>query len=185
MPSSRLTLLLIFSLPAILLAGCQSMLMSKMQGPGYEEQLYVNAGQNFTIKHPLQWSSIQVPVSSPQYQPNRTAWTTTDPTAENDLSGTMQILTFPAGIKPAHERLNDFLATLDEKTTEQQVPAANDKETDLQYVGKSAVNGYLIAILKGKHSDYLVAFDFPVEQFDNILPVFKDVIDSFSEINPL
>lgn len=170
------------SLLVFLLAGCQSGLMSNLPTTDFEEQLYINAEMNFAIKHPLAWQPVLVPVSSPAYQTNRFRWTITDPTRKDALSGEMQIQAFPPGNGTVNDRLKAYLGGQEDEIDGQSSPLDHHLEPALEFIGRSAATGYLVAVLQGRDHLFLIAFSYPLDHFDDLSPVFRDVIGSFTEI---
>jgi hypothetical protein len=55
----------------------------------------------------------------------------------------------------------------------------------LKMLGHDADRGRLTIALKGQQRDFIIALNFPSDRFDELLPIFDEIVASFVEIaNP-
>jgi hypothetical protein len=165
------------------LSGCQSALLKNVQTNGFNEQLYIDAKLNFAIKHPLNWKLIQTPVSSPQYRADTVSWKIENPRKETDRVGNMLIKVLASTDKTdLPDLLSNFLADKPELTSGQSESFAHPAGSALKFLGHDVDRGQLTIAILGKQHNFIISLDYPSRQFDELLPVFQDIVDSFSEI---
>lgn len=170
------------SLLFFFLAGCQSSLMKNLPTHEIEEQLYINAELNFAIQHPLNWNRKAIPVSSPLFVANTVHWQIGDLSEENTRLGRMLIQRFPSGKDSLADRLSHFLSEKPELYSGQATPLKHPAGEALKLLGQDAKNSSLTLVIRGQQQDFIISMSYPKENFDELLPVFQQVIDSFSEI---
>lgn len=164
-----------------LLAGCQSSLMEKLPKNEIEEQLYINAELNFEIQHPLDWTRKTIPVSSPIYSANTVYWQINNPADQNSSAGRMLIQSLPSGKDSLSARLSHFLSKKPEFHSGQATQFKHSAGEALKLLGKGARNSHLTLVIQGQQHDFIISLNYPKESFDELLPIFQQVIDSFSE----
>ena len=165
------------------LFGCQSALLSKIQPNEFSEQLYVDAKLNFAIKHPLNWKRTIIPVSSPKYQADTVIWVVENPHKETENVGKMLIQSLSSNkIKNLPDLLSDFLADKPELKSGQAEQFEHPAGSALKFLGHDVNRGLLTIALQGKQHNFIISLDYPSNRFEELLPVFQDIIDSFSEI---
>ena len=182
----RLHLILLLCTIPLLLSGCLgSMLNGEPSLPDFKEQLYIDARLDFTIKHPLDWKRQQIPVSSPEYRPDSVIWKVQDPTKKSHDSGEMLVRCTPANPdKKLADLLNDYLAEHANLRPGKAEPFIHPVGKALKLVTDNSARGDLIIAIKGQKKDFLIAIDFPSQNFSNLLPIFLDIVNSFTEVLP-
>ena len=165
------------------LFGCQSDLLNKIKPNEFSEQLYIDAKLNFAIKHPLNWKRIILPVSSPKYQADTARWQIENPRKESDNIGSMLIQTLSRNNKAdLPDLLSNFLADKPELKSGQAEHFEHPAGSALKFLGYDADRGRLTIALKGQQHDFIISLNYPSKRFDELLPVFQDIVDSFTEI---
>ncbi|MDX2481563.1 MAG: hypothetical protein QNK24_14660 [Desulfuromusa sp.] len=150
---------------------------------GFNEQLYVDAKLNFTIQHPLNWKLIKTPVSSPQYRADTVNWKIENPLKETDSVGNMLIQSLSSNDNTdLSDLLSNFLAEKPELTSSQAERFEHPAGSALKFLGHDADRGQLTIALIGKQHNFIISLDYPSSRFDELLPVFQNIVDSFSEI---
>ena len=160
-------------------------MMSKLPIGSFNEQLYVDARLYFAIKHPLDWRRLQIPVSSPEYRADTIRWHVSDPEQQGRVAGEMLIRSTPTNAKIAlTDMLSTFLADKPELQTgqveKQELPVGNA----LKLLGHDKNRGRLTLAIKGQGRDFIISLDFPSNRFEELLPIFQDVVKSFAEVTP-
>ncbi|MEE4254860.1 MAG: hypothetical protein V2I50_12535 [Desulfuromusa sp.] len=175
-----LTLLIGFALS---LSGCQSSLLKKVQMNEFSEQLYIDAKLDFAIKHPQNWKRVITPVSSPKYRADTVSWIVDNPLEKNDDGGHMLIRSLPRNNETdLPDLLSHFLADMPELKSGQAEPFQHPAGSALKFLGHDEKRGLLTIALKGQQRDFIISLDYPSSRFDNLLPVFQDIVTSFTEI---
>jgi len=169
----------------LLLGGCFSSMLGKMPGQQINEQLYVDARLGFAIKHPLDWQRLQIPVSSPEYRADTVSWQVNDLQTQNRGSGTMLIRSCPANPKAQlPDLLSSYLADQPELRAGKVEELALPSGPALKLLGHDKKQGRLTIALKGKNRDFIISLNYPSSRFDELLPVFQDIVNSFAEVAP-
>jgi len=168
----------------LLLFGCQSSFLNTLKPNEFNEQFYINAKLNFAIKHPLDWVMTVIPVSSPKYRRDTIIWKVKNPNTKTNFVGTMLIRSNPTIVgTDLPDILSDFLSDQPELTSGQAIPFQHSAGKAIKFLGHDSKRGRLTIALQGKHHDFIISLDYPNNQFDKLLPVFKDIVASFTEIN--
>ncbi|SEA81703.1 hypothetical protein SAMN05660420_03283 [Desulfuromusa kysingii] len=165
------------------LSGCQSSLLDNVHMNEFREQLYIDAKLNFAIKHPQNWKRVIVPVSSPSYRADTVNWSADNPRKENDNGGHMLIRSLPretASNLP--DLLSNYLIDKPELKTGQAAPFDHPAGPALKFVGHDQNHGLLIIAVLGKQRNFIISLDYPSSRFAELLPIFKDIVASFTEI---
>ena len=170
------------SLLLFFLAGCQSSLMKNLPTYETEEQLYINAELNFSIQHPLDWNRKTIPVSSPLFVANTVYWKIGDLPEKDRVIGRMLIRSLPSGNESLPDRLSHFLSEKPELYSGQATPFKHPAGEALKLLGQDAKNCHLTLVIQGQQQDFIISLSYPKESFDELLPIFQQVVDSFSEI---
>ncbi len=167
----------------LMLVGCQSPLMKTIQPNEFNEQLYINAKLSFAIKHPLDWVITTTPVSSPNYRNDTVIWKVKNPNIKTDIVGTMLIKSNPT-IKSTDlaDILSSFLSNQPELTSGQAINFTHSAGNALKLVGHDIEQGRLTIALQGQLHDFIISLDYPNDKFNKLLPVFNDIVASFTEI---
>jgi len=178
----RLGIVVLLTLSScFLLTGCVPKMLSKQLKKNVNEQLYVDARLDFAVKHPLDWQRIKVPVSSPEYRDDTVRWDVPDPQGRGP--GKMLIRSRPTDPNlPVAELLSEFLAgeaDLEQGEIEEQTLPAG---TALMLTGHDETQGRLTIALKGQARDFIISLDCPSSRFDELLPIFQEITDSFVEV---
>ena len=164
-------------------SGCQSTLFKKVQMNEFSEQLYIDAKLDFAIKHPQNWKRVITPVSSPKYRADTVSWRVDNPLKKNDDGGHMLIRSLPGNNKTdLPDLLSHFLADKPELKSGQAEPFQHPAGSALKFLGHDEKRGLLTIALKGQQRDFIISLDYPSSRFDNLLPVFQDIVASFTEI---
>ena len=181
-PSRFICLTILISL-ILTLSGCQSALLNKVQMNEFSEELYIDAKLNFAIKHPVNWQKVKRPVSSPEFRADTVSWQIENPRKETDNVGKMVIQSLPSNDKMClPDLLSSFLADKPELKSGQAEKFEHAAGSALKFIGKDIDRGRLTIALKGQQHDYIISLDFPNNRFDKLLPVFQDIVASFSEV---
>ncbi|WP_303720267.1 hypothetical protein [Malonomonas rubra] len=181
MPSKRHLLLAIWS--CILLSGCVPSMLSRQSTNDFNEQLYIDARLNFSIKHPLNWHRLQIPVSSPQYRADTVRWEIKDLEPETRGSGIMLIRSRPAdSMQQLPDLMDSYLSTVPEMKTGnmEQIELASGPALKLLDLDERL--GRLTIVTKGQARDYIISFEYPSCRFEELLPIFNDTVKSLTEI---
>ena len=178
------TIRLIFiCLAILLLSGCQSTILQKIKPIEFNEQLYVNAKLNFTIKHPLDWKRVTVPVSSPEYRDDTVIWRVENPHKKSNIVGTMLIRSSLKRNKTdLPDILSNFLAGQAELTSGQAKYFQHPAGAGIKLVGHDAKQGRLTIALQGEQHNFIISLDYPNDKFKQLFPVFQDIVASFTEV---
>lgn len=175
--------LAIFISLILTLLGCQSALLNKIKTNEFSEQLYIDAKLNFAIKHPQNWMRVIVPVSSPKYRADTVSWIIENPRKENDNVGHMLIRSLPRNKKSdLPDLLSNYLADMPELKSGQAEHFEHSAGSALKFLGYDDNRGMLTIALMGQQHDYIISLDYPSNRFDELLPVFQDIIDNFTEV---
>ncbi len=167
----------------MMLTGCQSGLWKENISTKNKEQLYVDAKLNFAIKHPLEWKRVTLPVSSPEFKADRVRWTFNNLSEKNAGVGNMLIQSFPRDkYSDLQDLLCRFLADRPELKSGQAETFIHPSGSAIMLLGHDMNRGRLTVALKGQLRDFIIALDCPSEKFNELLPVFQDIIDSFTEV---
>ncbi len=165
------------------LSACSSALLNKVGFNDFSEELYVDAKLNFAIKHPSNWKRIKVPVSSPDYREDTVIWQVENPIEPSDIFGTMQIQSLIHSKKAdLPDLLSQYLIDKPELTSGQAERFEHPAGPALRLLGHDANHGRLTIALQGQLRDFVISLDYPNSRFDKLLPVFQDIVDSFTEI---
>ncbi|MCK5912881.1 MAG: hypothetical protein KAG12_03320, partial [Desulfuromusa sp.] len=172
-------LILIF----LFLSGCQSAFLNKIKPNEFSEQYYIDAKLNFAIKHPLNWKRIKIPVSSPEYQINTIRWQIENPHKKSSVIGNMLIQSLSHNKKSnLPDLLSHFLTGKPELTSGQAEQFKHPAGLALKLLGHDAERGRLTIALQGEQHDFIISLNYPNSRFDELLPVFQDIVASFTEI---
>ena len=175
-------LVLLFCL-SLLFLGCQSSLLKNVQMNEFNEQLYIDAKLNFAIKHPLNWERVIHPVASPKYKADKVSWKIDNPHKENGIIGKMLIQSRPRNKNTSlPDLLSNFLADRPEVKSGQAEQFDHPAGTALKFLGHNVDRGLLTIALQGQQHDFIISLEYPSNRFDKLLPVFQDVVDSFTEV---
>ncbi len=179
----RFFCLAVFISLVLALSGCQSALLKKGQMNEFNEELYIDAKLNFAIKHPVNWKRVKIPVSSPEFRADTVRWKIENPRKETDSFGSMLIQSLP-GKKNADlpDLLSDFLADKPELKSGQAERFEHSAGSALKFIGRDVDRGRLTIALKGQQHDFIISLDYPNNRFNELLPVFQDIVASFSEL---
>ena len=165
------------------LFGCQSELLNKIKPNEFNEQYYIDAKLNFAIKHPLNWKRIKIPVSSPKYRANTILWQIENPHKKSSVIGNMLIQSLVRDEKTdLPDLLSHFLIDKPELTSGQTEQFEHPAGLALKLLGHDADRGHLTIALQGQQHDFIISLNYPNNKFDTLLPVFQDIINSFTEI---
>lgn len=169
----------------LVLSACSIAEMKAKLTDNYNEQLYVDAQLGFAIKHPLDWQREQIPASSPEYRVDVIRWQVKDLKQQNRSTGAMLIRSHPGDPEtvPA-DLLTSYLAGLPTLKLSTVEKFAHPAGKALKLVGYDDQLGRLTVALKGDRRDFIISLDYPSSRFDELLPMFQDIVDSFVEINP-
>lgn len=165
-----------------LLSGCLSTLLNQPAGD-INEQLYIDARLGFAIKHPLDWLLVQIPVSSPKYRADTILWKIKDLKQQHLDVGEIMIISRTADPK---KQLPDLLSSY--LSSERELKSSKVENFDhpsgpaLKLLGHDDNRGRLTIALKGQSRDFIISLDFPTSRFDELLPVFEDIVASFVEV---
>jgi len=175
--------LAIFISLILTLLGCQSALLNKIKTNEFSEQLYIDAKLNFAIKHPQNWMRVIVPVSSPKYRVDTVSWIIENPRIENDGGGHMLIRSLPRNNEAdLPDLLSGYLAGMPELKSGQAEHFKHSAGSALKFLGHDDNRGLLSIALMGQQHNFIIALDYPSSRFDELLPVFQDIIESFTEV---
>ena len=165
------------------LSGCQSAFLNKIKPNEFNEQYYIDAKLNFAIKHPLNWKRIKIPVSSPEYQIDTILWQIENPHEKSSVIGNMLIQSLSHNEKTnLPDLLSHFLTGKPELTSGQAERFEHPAGSALKLLGHDVDRGRLTIALQGQQHDFIISLNYPNSQFDQLLPVFQDIVDSFTEI---
>jgi len=179
----RLKLLLLLGSIPLLFSACVGSMMSKEPQKEYKEQLYVDARLNFALNHPLTWKRQQLPVSSPEYRADSVVWHIFDPQEKGAAFGDMLIRCTPTDPEVTlPDLLQSYLAELPEMKTGKTESFPHPVGNALKILGQAQDRSRLTIALKGQRQDFIISFDVPSSRFDELQPVFLDIIDSFIEV---
>ena len=177
--------LLTLGLLLVILTGCSSDFVNKFHFNQFDEQLYVDAKLNFAIKHPQNWKRIVWPVSSLEYRADTVTWQVENPRKKSQLIGKMVIQSRPANSEEdLIDLLNDFMADKAELKTGHTELFDHPAGPALKLLGHDIDRGRLIIALKGQQNDFIISLTYPNSHFEDLLPVFQDIVDSFTELIP-
>lgn len=170
-------------LATTVLSACSSTFLSKRNSSNYKEQLYIDARLYFAIKHPLNWKLQTIPVSLPEYNADTITWVAVDPLQKTASVGTFQIRS-EAGDenKTLPDLLSSFLATMPELNSGLVENIEHPAGAALKLVGHDDDRGRLTIAIKGQQRDFIISLDYPSNRFDDLLPVFEEIVASFVEI---
>ena len=171
-----------FAIIFLLLAGCQSSLMKKLPTTQFKEQLYINAELNFAIKHPLNWERVKIPVSAPGYRPDTVIWLAGNPVEDDTSSGQMIIRSLPSDNKSLEDRLSEFLSDRPELRSGKVESLDHPSGPALKLLGHDVERGRLTIVVQGQQHDFIISLVYPNHRFDELLPIFQDIVDSFTEV---
>lgn len=175
--------LTIFISLILTLSGCQSALLNKVQMNEFSEELYIDAKLNFAIKHPVNWKRVKIPVSSPEFRADTVCWKIENPRKETDNVGKMVIQSLPRNGKMGlPDLLSNFLADKPELKSGQAENFEHAAGSALKFIGRDVDRGRLTIALKGQQHDFIISLDYPNSRFEELLPVFQDIVASFSEV---
>lgn len=175
--------LLTLTLLLLTLTGCGSGFVNKFHFNEFDEQLYIDAKLHFAIKHPQNWKRITEEVSSPQYRADVVTWQVENPRKTSELIGKMVIQSRPANKKEGlPDLLSDFLTDKAELQTGHTEQFDHPAGPALKLLGHDIDRGRLTIALKGQQNDFIISLSYPNSHFDELLPVFQDIVDSFTEI---
>ena len=179
------TFILIGLLFSVLLSsGCDSHFVNKMRFNEFSEELYIDAKLDFAIKHPSNWKRIKRPVSSPSYRSDTVIWQVENPVKPSDICGRMQIQSLIHSDKTdLPDLLSRFLTDKPELTSGQAGRFEHPAGPALRLLGHDVDHGRLTIALQGQQRDFIISLDYPNSRFDELLPVFQDIVASFTEIN--
>ena len=167
----------------LFLTGCQSAFLNKIKPNEFKEQYYIDAKLNFAIKHPLNWKRIKTSVSSPKYQANTVLWQIKNPHEKSSVIGNMLIQSLPRNKKSnLPDLLSHFLTGKPELTSGQAEKFEHPAGSALKLLGHDADRGRLTIALQGQQHDFIISLNYPNSRFDELLPVFQDIVASFTEI---
>ncbi len=167
----------------IMVAGCQSTLLQKFKPNEFNEQFYIDAKLNFAIKHPLEWKRVIIAVSAPEYLDNTVLWKVENPLNKSSVVGTMLIQSSVGNSNiDLPDILSSFLAEQPELTAGQATQLQHPAGAALKLLGRDIDRGRLTIALQGKQHNFIISLDYPNDQFDKLLPVFQDIVASFTEI---
>ncbi|SHI49743.1 hypothetical protein SAMN02745165_00231 [Malonomonas rubra DSM 5091] len=181
----KLIRLLLFSCIGILLTGCISSVAKQQPGNDVNEQLYIDARLSFAIKHPLNWERLQTPVSSPKYSADTVRWEIKDLQSKDRGAGVMLIRSRLSDTeKQLTDLLSNYLSTVPElesgKVEKIELPSGDA----LKLLGHDKKYGRLTIAIKGQERDFILSLEYPSSRFDELLPFFQDIANSFTEIVP-
>lgn len=170
-------------LTTLFLSGCQSALLNKVQMNEFSEELYIDAKLNFAIKHPVNWKRVKIPVSSPEYRADTVCWQIENPRKETANFGKMVIQSLPRNDKTGlPDLLSNFLADKPELKSGKAEQFKHPAGSALKFLGRDVDRGRLTIALQGQQHDFIISLDYPNNRFDKLLPVFQDIVTSFSEV---
>jgi len=173
---------IICSLLFLGLAGCQSSILKKLPTSNIEEQLYVDAELSFTIKHPLTWKRQSISVSSPQYRADTVHWRISDLNTEGSSAGTMVIQSTPSETTDLHDLLNNFLTEQPEFQKKQEAEFPHTSGPALRLLGQNKNYEHLTIAIQGRQHNFIISLKAPKEHWNELLPIFDEIVNSFSEI---
>lgn len=180
MPARSSLILLCFA--SLLLGGCVPSMLSKNLKKNVSEQLYVDARNDFSVRHPLDWQLLQIPVSSPEYRADTIRWQIIGPQQTTD-SGEMLIRSLPsAPDKQLSELLDSYLAAKPKLNTGPAEKLNFPAGPALQLKGLSGDREYLTIALKGQVHDFIIALDYPGDRSKELLSTVQIIIASFKEV---
>lgn len=156
--------------------------MKKLPQAEVKEQLYIDAGLNFAIKHPLNWQIVKIPVSSPEYKADKVFWQIDGPRQQDSIVGNMLIQRLPAENVSLPDRLSHFLESRPELTSGQVDSFDHSAGHALKLLGHDKDRGRLTIALRGQQQDFIISLSCLNNQFIELLPIFQDIMDSFTEI---
>lgn len=175
--------LLLLVCSCFLLSGCVSSMMDKLPGQQINEQLYIDARLGFAIKHPLDWQRLQTPVSSPKYRADTVRWLVKD-LQQGRGSGEMLIRSHAANPElTLPDLLSCYLTEEPELSSGQVEELTLPSGPALKLLGHDDKQGRLTVAMKGKSRDFIISLDYPSSRFDELLPIFLDVVNSFTEVS--
>lgn len=178
-----LSLIVLLACSSLLLAGCLPSMTDKQESQDISEQLYIDSRLNFAIKHPLDWQRLNIPVSSPQYRADTVRWQVSDLPQKNHDAGEVLIRSLPANPKLGlQELLSSFMATQAELKTSQVEEINLASGPALKLLGHDNNHGLLTIVLKGQGRDFIISLKSPSSRFEELLPVFQDIANSFTEV---
>ena len=170
-------------LALFLLSGCQSALLNKIKPNEFNEQYYIDAKLDFAIKHPMNWKRIKIPVSSPEYRADTVHWKIENPHKKSAAMGDMSIQSLSRNKKTdLPDLLSNFLTDKPELKSGQAEQFKHPAGLALKLLGHDVDRGRLTIALQGQQHDFIISLDYPNNRFDKLLPVFQDIVDSFTEI---
>lgn len=165
-----------------LLNGCVASLLGSQSSQNFSEQLYIDARLDFAIQHPLDWKRLRIPVSSPQYRADTVRWRIND-VQQNRDAGEMIIRSLPSnGNKNLPDLLSAYLAAEPELKTGKVEEITLPSGPALKLLGHDDNLGRLTIVIKGQVHDFIISLASPSNRFEELLPIFQDVISSFVEV---
>lgn len=163
--------------------GCDSGFINKIRFNNFSEELYIDAKLNFAIKHPSNWKRIKIPVSSPNYKSDTVIWQVENPVEPSDIVGKMEIQSLVHNDKTdLPDLLSHYLTDKPELTSGQAERFRHPAGSALKLLGHDAEHGRLTIALQGQQHDFIISLDYPNSRFNELLPVFQDIVESFTEI---
>ena len=167
----------------LLLFGCQPGFIDKVRFNEFNEQLYIDAKLNFAIKHPLNWQRIIIPVAAPEYRADTVLWQVEDPNKKSHFIGKMVIQSRP-GVSDIDlpDLLSSFMINKAELKSGRVERFDHPAGPALKLLGHDIERGHLTIALKGQRNNFIISLSYPNSHFDKLLPVFQDIVDSFTEI---
>lgn len=171
-----------FAIVLFLLSGCQTSMIKKLPKVEFEEQLYINAELNFAIKHPLNWKRVKTPVSAPGYRADTVIWLAGNPVEEDPSSGQMIIRSLPSDNKRLEDRLSEFLSDQPELRSGKVESLDHPAGPALKLLGHDLKKGRLTIVIQGQQHDFIISLIYPSYRFNELLPIFQDIVDSFTEV---
>ncbi|NOQ51046.1 MAG: hypothetical protein GQ578_02345 [Desulfuromonadaceae bacterium] len=166
-----------------LISACVPSMLGKQPAQDIKEQLYIDARLDFAIKHPLDWQRLKIPVSSPKYRADTVRWQVKYLGKLNHGNGEMLIQSRLADPEKSLENLlSAYLSNRPELKSSKVENFKHPAGPALKLLAHDEKQGMLVIALKGQHRDFIVALDYPSNRFDELLPIFQDIVNSFVEI---
>ncbi|MCK4621701.1 MAG: hypothetical protein KAT62_05735 [Desulfuromonadales bacterium] len=166
-----------------LISACVPSTLGKQPIRDISEQLYIDARLDFAVKHPLDWQRLKIPVSSPEYRTDTVRWQVKYLGKLNHGNGEMLIQSRLADPqKKLPDLLNAYLSSQPELKSSKVENFKHPAGPALKLLGHDEKQGMLAIALKGQRRDFIIALDCPANHFDELLPIFQDIVDSFVEI---
>ena len=158
-------------------------MLGKQPARNINEQFYIDARLDFAIKHPLDWKLKQIPVSSPDFRADTVRWQVNGLKQGNDAVGEMLIRSWPTESNtPLEDLLNSYLSGEAKLADIHKENFDHPSGPALKLTGHDDQQGRLLLALKGQKRDFIISIGYPSNRFEELLPVFQDIIDSFVEV---